>query len=122
MIHHLKIKQEYYEAVISGRKPFEIRNNDRNFHIGDLVHLEEFLGIKETPICADINNCEAIRDDEQYCPLARRMCTSYTEDIYSGRRCSVIIKEIFDLSSAGFEGCVAFTFDIRNIRDKKPTV
>ncbi len=40
--HELKIKPEYYNAVISGRKRFEIRKDDRNFKVGDVIRLEEF--------------------------------------------------------------------------------
>lgn len=39
--HKLKIKQEYFEPVIQGKKRFEIRKNDRNFKVGDIVVLEE---------------------------------------------------------------------------------
>lgn len=41
MEHKLKIKQEYFEPVIQGKKRFEIRKNDRNFKVGDIVVLEE---------------------------------------------------------------------------------
>lgn len=40
--HELKILPEYYEAVLSGKKKFEIRKNDRNFKEGDMVKLREF--------------------------------------------------------------------------------
>ena len=36
MIHELKILPEYFNAVISGEKTFEICKNDRPFHKGDL--------------------------------------------------------------------------------------
>ncbi len=44
MIHELKILPKYFNAVISGEKTFEIRKNDRPFHKGDLLALNEFDG------------------------------------------------------------------------------
>lgn len=46
--HHLKIKTEFYEALISGEKTFEIRKNDRNYKVGDKLILKEFDGEKLT--------------------------------------------------------------------------
>ncbi|MCF6418630.1 MAG: DUF3850 domain-containing protein [Furfurilactobacillus sp.] len=40
--HSLKILPQYFSAVLSGDKTFEIRNNDRNFQVGDFVLLKEF--------------------------------------------------------------------------------
>lgn len=42
MIHELKTYPEYFKAVISGEKPFEIRKNDRNFKVGDYIALNEY--------------------------------------------------------------------------------
>lgn len=47
MEHNLKIAQEYFEAVNEGLKTFEIRNNDRNFKVEDIVNLEEIDENKE---------------------------------------------------------------------------
>lgn len=42
MIHELKIVPEFFEDVISGKKTFEVRKNDRPFHEGDLLALNEY--------------------------------------------------------------------------------
>lgn len=43
MLHRLKIKSEYFLKVLSGEKTFEIRLNDRNYHVGDLLELNEVV-------------------------------------------------------------------------------
>lgn len=42
MVHELKISPAYFEDVISGRKTFEVRKNDRDFRENDYVALKEF--------------------------------------------------------------------------------
>lgn len=42
MEHKLKIEPAFFEAVISGRKNFEIRKDDRGFQAGDTVTLCEY--------------------------------------------------------------------------------
>ena len=39
MVHYLKIKPEYYKDVECGLKTFELRKNDRNFQVGDILML-----------------------------------------------------------------------------------
>ncbi len=41
-IHYLKTVQPYYDSVVRGEKPFEVRKNDRNFQVGDIVCLKEY--------------------------------------------------------------------------------
>lgn len=41
-IHVLKTVQPYFDDVASGKKTFEIRKNDRNFQVGDLLQLWEY--------------------------------------------------------------------------------
>ena len=67
MIHELKILPEYFNAVISGEKTFEVRRKDRRYKKGDLIALNEFDGDSHTD-----NSClvyiDYILDDERYCP------------------------------------------------------
>jgi len=39
--HHLKTWPEYFKAIKDGIKTFELRKNDRDFKVGDLLVLEE---------------------------------------------------------------------------------
>lgn len=42
MQHDLKILPQYFEAVKTGEKKFELRKNDRDYKVGDEIHLEEW--------------------------------------------------------------------------------
>jgi ASC-1-like (ASCH) protein len=42
MIHELKTLTKYFHAVVSGNKNFELRKNDRDFKVGDILMLKEF--------------------------------------------------------------------------------
>lgn len=42
-LHELKIKHEYLVEVALGNKTFELRKNDRDYQVGDLIH---FIDIK----------------------------------------------------------------------------
>lgn len=46
MEHELKIYPTYFEAVISGKKTFEVRKNDRKYRVGDILILKEWDNIK----------------------------------------------------------------------------
>lgn len=39
--HDLKMREEFFKVAWAGRKPFEIRNNDRNFQVNDEIILNE---------------------------------------------------------------------------------
>lgn len=43
-LHKLKILPKYYEKVLSKEKMFEIRKDDRNFKVGDIIILCEHDG------------------------------------------------------------------------------
>lgn len=41
-VHHLKTWPSFYSEIASGIKTFEIRNNDRNYQVGDRLVLNEW--------------------------------------------------------------------------------
>ena len=43
-MHLLKINSIYYEQVMFGRKKAELRKNDRDFKVGDLIHFTRIDG------------------------------------------------------------------------------
>lgn len=64
--HSLKIKSEYFSAVINKTKTAEIRYNDRNYQVGDILVLNEIDSLGNFTG----NNCVVIvthvLDDNQY--------------------------------------------------------
>lgn len=40
-IHSIKLREEFVDAVDSGDKCFEVRKNDRDYKVGDLVEFNE---------------------------------------------------------------------------------
>lgn len=64
--HYLKILPQYYMAVESGRKTFEIRFNDRGYKVGDILHLQEFCGGEYTGRVVSREVCYIV-DDPEYC-------------------------------------------------------
>ena len=42
-IHKLKLRTAYYKDSESGKKDFEVRKNDRDFHKGDILELREYV-------------------------------------------------------------------------------
>jgi len=51
MVHGLKIAPNYFEKVVSKEKTFEVRYNDRNFQVGDILKLGSIYDI--TRKCID---------------------------------------------------------------------
>lgn len=49
-LHRLKLSYSFWDAVMSGEKTFELRENDRGFQKGDLITFQEVdeIGIKTT--------------------------------------------------------------------------
>lgn len=75
MIHELKCLPEYFEALASGKKTFEIRKNDRGFKVGDLIALNEFEPTDEPyegcnempmPVRISVEKFDRISNDGSY--------------------------------------------------------
>ena len=67
---------QYFEAVKSGHKKFELRKDDRNYQVWDLITLREFDGnkytgreIKNLPIKYILRDCPEYGLSEGYCIL-----------------------------------------------------
>jgi hypothetical protein len=41
-VHELKSWPEFFEPVYTGRKNFDLRKNDRQFAVGDVIRLREW--------------------------------------------------------------------------------
>lgn len=71
--HELKILPEYFRAVTNREKQFELRKDDRDFKVGDLVILKEWDGTEYTGrramllITYILRNCEEYGLKEGYC-------------------------------------------------------
>lgn len=68
MIHELKTLPQYFNAVVSGEKYFEVRKFDRPFRVGDLLALNEYDAEEN----AYTGNCclvyvDFILDDAEHC-------------------------------------------------------
>jgi hypothetical protein len=48
MHHELKIEPPYFQAVVEGKKTFEIRKNDRGYNAGDTVFFWEYYDDTDT--------------------------------------------------------------------------
>ena len=64
--HYIKILPEYYRAVEQKKKTFEVRYNDRDYKVYDVLHLQEWLngGYTGREITANVTY---ILNDSNYC-------------------------------------------------------
>ena len=47
-LHKLKIKNKYYQDIYYGDKTFELRKDDRNYQVGDLIEFTIIDSVPET--------------------------------------------------------------------------
>lgn len=76
-LHELKIKEEYFNAIIRGEKTFELRKNDRDYQVGDLIHFKQIDGREYFNHSKDVYQIIYILKDvseygldKEYCILA----------------------------------------------------
>jgi ASC-1-like (ASCH) protein len=48
MKHELKLEKDYFGSVLAGFKTFEIRFNDRDYQVGDILVLKEWDWFSES--------------------------------------------------------------------------
>lgn len=65
-VHNLKIKPQYFWNIVCDIKTFEVRKNDRNFEVGDIITLREFENGKFTGKSINIEIIY-ILNDKEYC-------------------------------------------------------
>ena len=72
--HEIKIATTYYDDVVSGRKRFELRKNDRGYKVGDTLKMLEFKDGKFTGRTIDADIIYMLEDytglQEGYCILS----------------------------------------------------
>lgn len=64
--HYIKILPEYYHAIEQGKKSFEVRFNDRNYQVNDILHLQEWTGGEYTGREMEVE-VTYLLDDPNYC-------------------------------------------------------
>ncbi len=89
MIHGLKILPPYFDDVISGKKQFEIRKNDREYQEGDYLALNEWEQTSSVGGHYTGRSCLVLVDyilygakgvpglDEDYCIMSIKPCGIY---------------------------------------------
>lgn len=71
----LKIRPEYFKEVRSGYKRFELRKNDRDYAVGDILVLNEYDGAEYTgesikvQVRYILKNCPEYGLQQGYCIL-----------------------------------------------------
>ena len=46
VIHKVKCRTNYYDAIVAGDKKFDVRRDDRGYQKGDILHLQKYDGDK----------------------------------------------------------------------------
>lgn len=89
--HDLKIRSEYFDSVAVGNKRAEIRFNDRDYHVGDFLTLNE---IDESAVDHETNHHG-----------------------YTGRSITVVVLDVTKLDFIGMAAWEWVSLSFRIVRD-----
>lgn len=64
--HDIKILPRYFEDVLKHIKTFELRKDDQNYQVGDIVNLHEFDGQNYTGQIATVQISYVLRSVHEY--------------------------------------------------------
>ena len=68
MIHQLKCEKVFFEEIITQKKRFEVRKNDRGFSVGDYLALNEYDAENELHTGRSVFlEVTSLIDDERFC-------------------------------------------------------
>ena len=88
-LHELKILNKYFDDVLIGKKTFELRKNDRDYQVGDLIHFIPAFenDIHNLDILRIINNDNVYRityvlKDVEYYGLDKEFCILGIKKLY----------------------------------------
>lgn len=74
MTHELKTWSEHFEEVFMGRKTYEVRKNDRDFKVGDMLILQE----------GDLGGAGMSDYDLTFFPTGRTLARKVTHILHGG--------------------------------------
>jgi hypothetical protein len=77
VIHYLKTWTQYFDRIVSGEKNFEVRKNDRDFQVNDVLvlkewypNLQKYSGNQETVIVTYILHGPEFGIEDGHCVMS----------------------------------------------------
>lgn len=87
-IHQIRLSSKYFDDVCSGKKSFELRKNDRNYKVGDILEMTEFKDGKNTGRTVRVAVTYILEDytgiEDDYCIMAIKVVSVCGIDMVAG--------------------------------------